>query len=48
MPKPQTENFADASKNLLKNRNETFLVVPYPTGKPELASNILWPAVAQA
>ena len=38
----QNENFVSTSKNLLKNRNWTFAVVPYFTWKLELVSNIFW------
>ena len=38
----ENENFVNTNKKLLKNRNETFLVVRYFAWKLELVSNILW------
>ena len=38
----RNENFVSASKNLLKNRQWTFLVVCYFLWKLEFVSNILW------
>ena len=40
----QIEYFANPSKELLKNRNFTSPIVRYLTRKPELLSNIPWPA----
>ena len=37
----QNESFVHTSGKLLKNRNETFRMVPYFTWKQELVSDIL-------
>ena len=41
----RNKNFVSASKNVLKNRNWTFLVVCYFRWRLELLSNILWMTV---
>ena len=42
----RNEHFISTSKNLLKNRYWTFLLVRYFTWKLEFVSNILWVIVA--
>ena len=42
----QNETFANTSRKLLKNRNETFPVMRYFTWKLELVSNPLWVIVS--
>ena len=44
----RNENFVNTCKNLLKNINQTFLVVRYSTWKLEFVSNILWMIVVSA
>ena len=38
----QNENFVNTSRNLLRNRNQTFSLASYFTWKLDLVSNILW------
>ena len=38
----QNESFVNTRRRLVKNRNQTFLVVRYVTWKLELVSDILW------